>query len=82
MVREIFDWHANEGLSLRVIAIRLTDGGVSTPNGHRSGRPRRSSGCLRNTVYIGTLYYNRRVDVARGCPGPTARRRGTKPSPS
>ena len=25
VVREIFDWHANEGLSLRAIAIRLTD---------------------------------------------------------
>ena len=61
VVREIFDWHANEGLSLRAIAIRLTDGGVSTPNGHQIWSTSTLERLLRNTVYIGTLYYNRRV---------------------
>lgn len=66
-MRQIFDWHVREGLSVRGIAIRLTESGVPTPK--RRDRPWASSTLdrlLRQEAYAGTLYYNRRSELSPG----------------
>ncbi len=75
MVRDIFDWHADEGLSIRSIAIRLIEAGVPSPRGHQLWSTSTLDRLVRNEVYAGTLYYNRHVllpapeRLARHAPG-------------
>ena len=45
VVRQAFDWHANEGLSIRQIAIRLIEAGIPSPRATGSGTPRPSTRC-------------------------------------
>ena len=48
VVRQAFDWHANDGLSIRQIAIRLIEAQIPQPQGQtRSGTPRPSTRCSR-----------------------------------
>ncbi|MGH9279654.1 MAG: recombinase family protein [Acidimicrobiales bacterium] len=75
VVRDIFDWHANEGLSIRKIAVRLIEAGVPTPKGGRLWATSTLDRLVRNPVYAGTLYYNRHTTLppsarlARHAPG-------------
>ncbi len=75
VVRDIFDWHADEGLSIRSIAIRLIEAGVPSPRGHQLWSTSTLDRLVRNEVYAGTLYYNRHVllpapeRLARHAPG-------------
>ena len=67
VVRQIFGWHVKEGLSVRGIAIRLSESGVPTPK--RRPRPWATSTLdrlLRQEAYYGTLYYNRRAELSPG----------------
>ncbi len=69
VVRDIFDWHANDRLSIRKIAIRLIQTGVPTPTGKSHWSTSTLERLLRNPAYAGTLYYNRTTktpDAARG----------------
>lgn len=63
VVRDIFDWHANEGLTIRSIAMRLIDAAVPSPKGHRVWSSSTLDRLVRNEVYAGTLYYNRHTLV-------------------
>jgi len=65
VVRDIFDWHANEGLSIRKIAVRLIEAGVQTPKGSRLWATSTLDRLVRNPVYAGTLYYNRHTTVSQ-----------------
>jgi site-specific DNA recombinase len=59
LVRNIFRWHADEGMSIRKIAKRLTREGHSPPRGGKVWGDTTAHKILRNEAYIGTLYYNR-----------------------
>ncbi len=64
VVRRIFDWHVNGGLSVRAIAIRLIESGVPTPKGRvRQWATSSLDRILRQEAYVGTLYYNRRTEL-------------------
>jgi site-specific DNA recombinase len=64
VVRQIFDWHVKDGLSVRRIAIRLTESGVPTPKGRvPQWATSTLDRLLRQEAYAGTLYYNRRVEL-------------------
>ena len=64
VVRQAFDWHANEGLSIRQIAIRLIEAGIPSPKGKPIWHPAAVDALLRQEAYAGTLYYNRRITRA------------------
>ena len=63
VVRQIFRWHVDEHLSVRQIALRLTE----SPHVTATGLPRWGistvTRMLHNEAYIGTMYYNRRESV-------------------
>jgi len=63
VVRQIFEWHANQLLSTRRIAIRLMEAGIPSPKGGRTWHPASIASLLRHKAYAGTLYYNRRADL-------------------
>ncbi len=63
VVRQIFDWHVDEGLSVRQIAIRLTEAGIATPKGKQIWQTSTLDRLLRQPAYAGTLYYNRRTEL-------------------
>jgi site-specific DNA recombinase len=64
VVRQIFDWHVKDRLSVRRIAIRLIESGVPTPRGRvRQWATSTLDRLLRQEAYAGTLYYNRRVEL-------------------
>jgi site-specific DNA recombinase len=64
VVRQAFDWHANDGLSIRQIAIRLIEAGIPSPKGKPIWHPATIDALLRQEAYAGTLYYNRRITRA------------------
>jgi site-specific DNA recombinase len=64
VVRRAFDWHANDGLSIRQIAIRLIEAGIPSPKGKPIWHPATVDALLRQEAYAGTLYYNRRITRA------------------
>ena len=64
VVRQAFDWHANEGLSIRQIAIRLIEAGIPSPKGKPIWHPATVDALLRQEAYAGTLCYNRRITRA------------------
>ena len=64
VVRQAFDWHANDGLSIRQIAIRLIEAGIPSPKGKPIWHPATVDALLRQEAYAGTLYYNRRITRA------------------
>ena len=66
VVRQAFDWHANDGLSIRQIAIRLIEAQIPSPRGNKIWHPATVDALLRQEAYAGTLYYNRRITRADG----------------
>lgn len=60
IVRLIFNWIGNEGLSIRAVIKRLYDLKI-TPRKSKSGHWGNSTLCrlLRNKAYVGTVFYNK-----------------------
>jgi site-specific DNA recombinase len=59
VVRRIFHLHANEGLSVRGIMIRLAQEEIASPKGRPVWHTSAIGRTLRSEVYAGSLYYNR-----------------------
>jgi site-specific DNA recombinase len=59
VVRQLFAWHVDERLSVRQIALRLTESPHPSPTGLPRWGPSTVRRLLQNEAYIGTLYYNR-----------------------
>ena len=70
VVRQVFVWYVEEGLTLHAIARRLTAAGTPTATGRPSWGPTSVGGILRNTSYRGVAYGNRerRVPAQRRYP--------------
>ena len=75
VVRQIFRWHVDEHLSVRQIALCLTE----SPHVTATGLPRWGTSTvtrmLHNEAYIGTMYYNRRESVGDKSHSASRRRR-------
>src|SRR5438093_2959525 len=63
VIRQMFAWYAEEGLSMHAIAARLTQLGIPTSRGGTHWNPATVKGLLRNEVYAGTAYGNRDYEV-------------------
>ena len=63
VVRNIFFWHAYEGMSIRQIVKRLTKEGYTTPKGGSRWAESTVHKIVRQEAYLGTLYYNRSYEV-------------------
>jgi len=59
VVRQIFAWYVEEGLTLRAIARQLSVTGIPTANGLARWDPSTVRGILRNASYRGVAYGNR-----------------------
>ena len=59
VVRQVFAWHVEAGLSVRQIALRLTESAHPTATGRTRWGPSTVGRLLRNEAYIGTMYFNR-----------------------
>ncbi len=59
VVRKIFSWHAEAGMTLRQITKRLTREGYPTPKGGAQWGETTVHRIVRREAYLGTLYYNR-----------------------
>ncbi len=70
VVRQVFSWYVEEGLTLHAIARRLTAAGTPTATGQANWGPTSVGGILRNTSYRGVAYGNReqRVSARRRYP--------------
>ncbi len=70
VVRQVFAWYVEDGLTLHAIAQRLTAAGTPTATGQARWGPTSVGGILRNTAYGGTAYGNRerRVPARRRYP--------------
>ena len=75
VVRQVFRWHVDDRLSVRQIALRLTE----SPQVTATGLPRWGTSTvtrmLHNEAYIGTMYYNRSESVSVEPRSKTRRRR-------
>jgi len=87
VVRQIFTWYVEDGLTFQAIARRLTAAGTPTARGHARWGPPSVGGILRNSAYQGTAFGNRqeRVPSQRRFPLSGARSSGgrstrTRPS--
>ncbi|MEX0762402.1 MAG: recombinase family protein [Dehalococcoidia bacterium] len=84
VVRDIYRWLTEEGLSTRAIAKRLGEHGVPTARGSSTWRTSTVGRILRNTVYRGELVYRRterierRADAGAGEAGPYRREKKTR----
>ena len=80
VVRQVFAWYVEDGLTLHAIARRLTAAGTPTPTGRAHWGPTRVGGILRNTSDGGTAdgHREQRVRARRRYPlsGREARRAG------
>ncbi len=63
VIRQVFDWHANGGVTVRQIAIRLVEAGIATPKGNRVWQTSTLDRMLRQEAYAGTFYYNRFIEI-------------------
>ena len=63
IVRGMYRWIADEELSLRAVAKRLTEYGQPTARGARYWRPTAVARIIENPVYKGTVYYQRYESV-------------------
>jgi len=81
VVRKIFDWHANQGMSIRQIAKRLTKEGYATPKGGKQWGETTVHRILRREAYLGTYYYNQseQVTVPSSDGGPPRTKKVLKP---
>ena len=77
VVRQIFRWHVDEHLSVRQIALRLTESAHVTATGLPRWGISTVTRMLHNEAYIGTMYYNRHESVSCD-PRSTSRRRPTR----
>ena len=75
VVRQVFDWVAHEGCSLREVGRRLEQKGIRTPNGLSRWNPATLGGIVKNTAYRGQagfgksrLVERRRLRPGRGHP--------------
>jgi len=59
VVRKIFAWHADEGMTIRQITKRLTRERYPTSKGGKQWGETTVHKILRREAYLGTLYYNR-----------------------
>lgn len=59
VVRQMFTWYAEEGLSLYGVAARLMQLRIPAPHGGHRWHPATVGGILRNEDYAGTAYGNR-----------------------
>ncbi len=59
VVRQMFEWVVNEGLSLRGVARRLNVLGVTLPRGGQVWRQSSVRSILRNHAYTGTFFWNK-----------------------
>ena len=75
VVRQLFRWHVEEHLSVRQIALRLTESPHVTATGLPHWRPSTVARMLHNEAYIGTMYYNRHESVGSGSNSGARRRR-------
>jgi site-specific DNA recombinase len=71
VVRQIFAWHVHERLSVRQIALRLTESAHPTATGLGRWGPSTVTRMLRNEAYTGTMYFNRHESLD-GDPRPPA----------
>ena len=78
VVRQIFRWHVDERLSVRQIALRLTESAHVTATGLPRWGTSTVTRMLHNEAYIGTMYYNRHESVSCCDPRSTSRRRPTR----
>ena len=76
-MRQIFRWHVDERLSVRQIALRLTESAHVTATGLPRWGTSTVTRMLHNEAYIGTMYYNRHESVSCD-PRSTSRRRPTR----
>jgi site-specific DNA recombinase len=65
VVRHIFHLHVHDGLSVRQLAIRLTESGIPSPKGKRIWGTSTLDRLLRQEAYAGTFFYNRRIYLPR-----------------
>jgi site-specific DNA recombinase len=63
VIRQMFSWYADEGLSIHAIAARLVQRQVPTYHGRWHWQPATVRGMLSNEVYAGTAYGNRDYEV-------------------
>ena len=73
VVRQVFRWHVDERLSVRQIALRLTESPHVTATGRQRWGTSTVTRMLHNEAYIGTMYFNQHESVPRD---PTTGRRG------
>ena len=59
MVRQVFTWHVDEGLSLRRIGRRRQEAGIPAPKGGALWSAREVGVILGNSAYSGTWIVNR-----------------------
>jgi site-specific DNA recombinase len=74
LMRQLFPWYADDGLSMHAIAARLMRRRMPTYPGGLHGQPATVGGMLRNAVYAGTASGKRddEVDPTRGRGGRSA----------
>lgn len=75
IVKNIFDWFVNEGLSARKIAERLDSMGVPTYTGTAEWSGATIKTILQNPTYIGKVRWNDRMSVRRMVDGKIVRSR-------
>ena len=63
VIRQMFRWYADDGLSIHAIAARLRQRGIPTYHGRPHWHPATVGGMLSNEVYAGTAYGNRDYEV-------------------
>jgi site-specific DNA recombinase len=63
IIRDIYRWLVQEKLSCRAVAQRLTEMGIPTPQGKSVWQPSVVNHMLRQEVYCGVMYFNRREPV-------------------
>ena len=81
IVRKIFAWHADGGMSIRQIALRLTREGNPTPQGSDQWGETTVHRILHREAYVGILYYNTSMWVSVPSPNGGALRRKRLPRP-
>ena len=81
VVRTVFEWHADEGMSVRQIARRLTRESYATPRGGPHWGETTVHRILHREDYLGVLYYNRSCQTSVLSPDGGAARRKRSPRP-
>ena len=81
VVRQVFAWHADDGMTIRQIARRLTREGYPTPRGGAQWGETTVHRIVRREAYLGVLHYNTscRTPVPSPDGGARRRRRSARP---